>query len=583
MGGKKSLKRSRIRAVAVFAVALSLISTSVLTAKADTQLVSKTATVTFSESQQQSQSQTVNLPNITSVDSITVDNGNVSFTQNGTILTVNVSSGSVKRTNTPSKAATSTSDQYLNSAFPATKSYNDGTYSGTLIQSGSPYVVSGSYIPATTHYYGGSSGGANGSLYKDVTFWDWCYWNGNSMSYRYVTNNDVNQDPDNYHLADNGVNISVPVYASTNLSTVYTNAYNHPRDYCTAGNIYNTAIYVWRLYYYGSYTWAAQDNRTWRQNYSGTVYSATQSYYSYNVTVNYKAQYTKPALTVTADNANNQINLSWNMSDTSQTYNYAIFRKSPTDSAFQSVASAIDGLLWIDKNGKDVAASSTPSISGVTHNDGASQFIVNYSSTDNGTIYQYYVEATGKVDGTKIQSPTVTATVTTGLKGYSILIDNSPSTVPDGSITSTAQSFTFAKPESSGFYIHIAAVDNAGNISLATHYHVDDMISVTHPISVDYIIDPNSDTPFTAPDISITNNSLIPVKVSVQSLQSVAGEKITLSDVLPTKYEDWSKLTAAQTKSDIALGIGIKETDVGANTWAQIITSSPIYAAQITA
>jgi len=240
-------------------------------------------------------------------------------------------------------------------------------------------------------------------------------------------------------------------------------------------------------------------------------------------------------------------------------------------------------MAWTDTGGKDAAPPNAPSISGVSHNGDDSQFTASYSSTDNGTIYQYYVEATGKTDGTKIQSPPVTATVVTGLKGYSILIDNSPLTVPDGSIISTAQSFTFAKPESSGFYIHISAVDNAGNISLATHYHVDDMISVTHPISVDYIIDPNSDTPFTVPDIQITNNSLIPIKVSVQSLQSVDGEKITFADVLPTKYEDWSKLTAAQTKSDIALGISIKETDAGANTWAQIITTSPIYAAQITA
>lgn len=246
------------------------ISGGVLAAKADAQLISKTATVTFSESQQQSQSQTVNLPNLASVDTVAVDNGNVSITQNGTNLTVNVSNGSVKRTYTPSKAATSTSDQYLNNSFSATKSYNDGAYSGSLSQSGSPYVVSGSYTPATTHYYGGNAGGADGSLYKDVTFWDWCYWDGNNMNYQYVTNNDVNQDPNNYHLTDNGVNVLVPVYASTNLSTVYTNAYYDPWDYCAAGNIYNTAVYVWRLYFYGSYTWPAQDSRTWRQNYSGT-------------------------------------------------------------------------------------------------------------------------------------------------------------------------------------------------------------------------------------------------------------------------------------------------------------------------
>jgi hypothetical protein len=558
------------------------VSATPLFAKADTQLVSKTATVTFNESQQQNQSQTVNLPNLVSVDSATVDNGNVSFTQNGTNLTVNVSGGSVKRTYTPSKAATSTSDQYLNTSFSATKSYNDGTYSGSLSQSGSPYVVSGSYTPATTHYYGGDAAGANGSLYKDVTFWDWCYWNGSSMNYQYVTNNDVNQDPNNYHLSDNGVNISVPVYASTNLSTVYTNAYHDPWDYCAAGNTYNTAIYVWRLYYYGSHTWPAQDNRTWRQNYSGTVFAPAQNYYSYTVTVNYKAQYTRPVLTVTADNANNQINLSWNMSDTSQTYKYSIFRKSSADSSFQLISSTLNGLSWTDANGKDMATASAPSISGVTHTDGVSQFTVNYSSTDNGTAYQYYVEATGQSDGTKIQSPMVSATITTGIKGYSIVVDNSPSTVPNGSVTTTATNYSFPKPVCNGFYIHIASVDYAGNVSAITHYHVDDFISVTHPVSIAYTIDPNSVTPFTAPDIPIINNSSIPIKVSVQSLKSVSGGSVTLNDVAASKYADWSRLSLSQTESDMALGVGIRETSTSSETWAVINQTTQVFATDIT-
>jgi P pilus assembly chaperone PapD len=68
-----------MRAGAVFAAALLLISTSALTAKADSQLISKTTTISFSESQQQNQSQIINLPNLKSVDKVTVDNGNAAF------------------------------------------------------------------------------------------------------------------------------------------------------------------------------------------------------------------------------------------------------------------------------------------------------------------------------------------------------------------------------------------------------------------------------------------------------------------------------------------------------------------------
>ena len=158
-----------------------------------------------------------------------------------------------------------------------------------------------------------------------------------------------------------------------------------------------------------------------------------------------------------------------------------------------------------------------------------------------------------------------------GGKGYSIVVDNSPDTVPDGSITTTSDSYTFSRPSGSSFYIHIAAVDNAGNISSVAHYPVDELVSVTHPVSIGYAIDPNSSTPFTAPDIPITNHSTFPVRVFVAGLKATSG----ISDAVPTSYSDWNSLTAAQTGSEMALGVGISQTT--GSGWTAVDRTTPVY------
>lgn len=237
---------------------------------------------------------------------------------------------------------------------------------------------------------------------------------------------------------------------------------------------------------------------------------------------------------------------------------------------------------WSDHKGQDLDAPNMPAISGVTHNSGRTQYTVSYSSQDNPTGYQYYVESTGQNDGVKYDSPTINTSIESGMKGYSIAVDNNPSGVPDGSITTTAGSYTFARPSGSGFYVHITAVDNVGNVSAVSTYHVDELVSVTHPVSVGYAINPDSATPFTAPDVQIVNNSTIPIRVSVQGLSASTGGSLKLNDVPPSKYADWSKLTSTQTRSDIALGLGIRETSTGSGTWSEIDRTTPLYASDVT-
>ena len=83
-------------------------------------------------------------------------------------------------------------------------------------------------------------------------------------------------------------------------------------------------------------------------------------------------------------------------------------------------------------------------------------------------------------------------------------------------------------------------------------------ISVTHPATADYYIDANSSTPFTAAPIAVTNNTKVPVNVSVQSMSSASGGTIQFTDKLPGD-ENWNSLNVADTKKYIALGIGIND------------------------
>lgn len=86
-------------------------------------------------------------------------------------------------------------------------------------------------------------------------------------------------------------------------------------------------------------------------------------------------------------------------------------------------------------------------------------------------------------------------------------------------------------------------------------------ISVTHPATLTYSINPNAGAngDFIAPDIPITNNTKVPVNVTVQSLASSAGGTLQFTDVAKDA-KDWVNLSLADSKTYLALGIKVKDT-----------------------
>ena len=103
-------------------------------------------------------------------------------------------------------------------------------------------------------------------------------------------------------------------------------------------------------------------------------------------------------------------------------------------------------------------------------------------------------------------------------------------------------------------------------------------ISMTHPVNAAYAISPDAGT-FTAPDISVTNNTKTAVNVTVQSLSATTGGSLTFNDVDPSA-KSWSTLDNADSKKYIALGVlakGPTGWNSGYNTstyWA--VTKTPM-------
>ncbi|MGV2886114.1 fibronectin type III domain-containing protein [Paenibacillus taichungensis] len=119
------------------------------------------------------------------------------------------------------------------------------------------------------------------------------------------------------------------------------------------------------------------------------------------------------------------------------------------------------------------------------------------ASADNGTTYNYQIMAMSPTAGNSPLSGNVPVTVTSGIKGYSIVVDTNPNTIPNGTITTTGTSYSWPSQVSSNFYAHIAAVDNQGNISSVVHKQYTDTVQPTMTIAP-------STTAWTKNDIELT-------------------------------------------------------------------------------
>jgi hypothetical protein len=139
------------------------------------------------------------------------------------------------------------------------------------------------------------------------------------------------------------------------------------------------------------------------------------------------------------------------------------------------LAQITDQTSWEDHTGQDVSAPTKPVISTVTPSIVNEKTSISFSaSVDKGTTYDYYVEATGVKNNSKTPSDIETETITSGLKGYSILVDTNPNSIPDNVIETTSTSYIENRAWRENFYVHVASIDKVGNISEVSHYRYED-------------------------------------------------------------------------------------------------------------
>ena len=95
---------------------------------------------------------------------------------------------------------------------------------------------------------------------------------------------------------------------------------------------------------------------------------------------------------------------------------------------------------------------------------------VSYSDAIDPTKeFEYYVKAIGQDSGVELQSETIKVPQTSGVVGYSYVMDNQPETIPDNKVDTTSRTITIPNNRNQGEYLHISAIDAVGNVSEPLH------------------------------------------------------------------------------------------------------------------
>ena len=153
---KANLKRVKniLNKTFITSLCISLSASLFLNPPTNVSAATKQIVVNFPESPSQTQTKTITLPSdFRSVQSISVDTGDVTYELDGNQMTITVSNGNWTSResfyNPTLESKVVNSFRYSNNnSFPATDTYTDDEgFSGTLNTVGSPYVVSGTYTP----------------------------------------------------------------------------------------------------------------------------------------------------------------------------------------------------------------------------------------------------------------------------------------------------------------------------------------------------------------------------------------------------------------------------------------------------
>ncbi|MGE7828525.1 fibronectin type III domain-containing protein [Paenibacillus sp. NPDC093718] len=133
----------------------------------------------------------------------------------------------------------------------------------------------------------------------------------------------------------------------------------------------------------------------------------------------------------------------------------------------------------------DLAAPNTPNGVNISIGSGRKPLVTWSVPSDNGTTYNYQIKGYPRNAGPTALSPNQPVTVTSGIKGYSVVIDSNPNTMPPDTVTTTGTSYTAQAAATGNFYVHLAAIDQQGNRSNVVHIPYTDTIQPTLQVTAD--------------------------------------------------------------------------------------------------
>lgn len=179
----------------------------------------------------------------------------------------------------------------------------------------------------------------------------------------------------------------------------------------------------------------------------------------------------KITLITTPKNPSNLIKLDWTHQNRVNK-SYTVYQKRAGESSFKPVPGTGDTFknITLDNTyASDVNAPNTPNVKFIEETDTYVTFEI-FEPTDNATTYDFYVVSKDNY-GKLTQSNTATDSVITGIKGYTYVVDNNPNTIPDNTVDVLVGTKTINLPitNNNNHYLHIAAVDKAGNVSTPNH------------------------------------------------------------------------------------------------------------------
>ena len=287
--------------------------------------------VNFAESTGQAKSKTITIPKLYKVNSVTTDNGDVTYTVKGNNITIEVDNGDYSNREAytdpkmyqkdVTKTVSQTTDTGGNS-FASTASYSDGSgYSGTLSKSGSstrtslvkyPNYATDKLIAVDDQYQtpdwnpttegAWTRTGVVGDMTHVRSVW---YYEVNRYSQGYYVKSTSRAATAAANWINAGGTIDAPkgdtydwwdFYNNHNGDSYFAWDYTGPGNLGAKSDLVDTFITTW--------SWAKWVS-TYEQNYAGTVYKSGTKYrnytYEYNVTVNYETDVTAPTGNVTAD------------------------------------------------------------------------------------------------------------------------------------------------------------------------------------------------------------------------------------------------------------------------------------------